>query len=190
MPKIQKVFDNAFNDVDMDLDLIPRLDLYMDQILTLFEEGLSENKRNPDEKIITKTMVNNYSKEKLILPVKGKKYSRTQILQLLCILNLKQNLSLADIKPLIACEDEEDLQACEESLEEAYEKSVLIKEDLKDRMQDLLREMLGDDISLKNKQDALTLALAMSSASTYLRHVCEEIVDIVVAREEENKESL
>ena len=54
---------------------IPDLDLYMDQIMTLFETHLANNKKNEEDKLLTKTMINNYSKAKVITPVKGKKYT-------------------------------------------------------------------------------------------------------------------
>ena len=39
----------------------------MDQVIQLFESKLSEQKRNDDEKILTKTMINNYAKGKVII---------------------------------------------------------------------------------------------------------------------------
>lgn len=41
---------------------IPKIDLYMDQITTFLEEQLKNTKRHEDDKIFTKTMINNYSK--------------------------------------------------------------------------------------------------------------------------------
>jgi len=73
---------------------IPKLNLYIDQILTLFAEG------SADEQALTKAMVNNYSKEKMLRPIKGKTYSREQILQILLICRLKPVLSMEQIKSL------------------------------------------------------------------------------------------
>ena len=47
-------------------DQLPDFPLYMDQVLTLFDRTLSESKRAPGDKLLTKTMVNNYVKEGLI----------------------------------------------------------------------------------------------------------------------------
>ena len=41
---------------------IPNIDLYMDQVTTFMEEQLSSTKRYEDDKILTKTMINNYAK--------------------------------------------------------------------------------------------------------------------------------
>lgn len=68
--------DDAMNAVFADRDIlptdVPQLDLYMDQILSLFEQCLGGSKRDPSDKLLTKTMVNNYVKEGLITPVRGK----------------------------------------------------------------------------------------------------------------------
>ena len=79
---------------------IPDLDLYMDQIMTLFDSHLANNKKNEDDKLLTKTMINNYSKAKVITPVKGKKYTKEQIIQMLMIYQLKNNLSIQEIKSI------------------------------------------------------------------------------------------
>ena len=76
MKSFDEILEQAFRDADLQAADVPRIDLYMDQILTLVDEGLARNKRLPDDKLLTKTMVNNYSKERLIMPVRGKKYSR------------------------------------------------------------------------------------------------------------------
>ena len=60
----------------IELNQMPELDLYMDQVIQLFESNLGELKRTEDEKILTKTMINNYAKGKLLLPIKNKKYSK------------------------------------------------------------------------------------------------------------------
>lgn len=41
---------------------IPNIDLYMDQITTFMDTQLAASKRHPDDKILTKTMINNYAK--------------------------------------------------------------------------------------------------------------------------------
>ena len=47
-------------------DEIPNIDLYMDQVTTFMEENLASTKRHEDDKILTKTMINNYAKNKLL----------------------------------------------------------------------------------------------------------------------------
>ncbi|MCG4572804.1 DUF1836 domain-containing protein [Clostridium cochlearium] len=80
---------------------IPKIYLYMDQVITLFENALSKTKRNNDDKILTKTMINNYTKDKLLMPADKKKYSTDHIIMMILIYNLKQILSINDIKLLL-----------------------------------------------------------------------------------------
>ena len=47
---------------------IPNIELYMDQVTTFMEEQLASTQRYDEDKIITKTMINNYAKNKLLPP--------------------------------------------------------------------------------------------------------------------------
>ncbi|MHC1681799.1 MAG: DUF1836 domain-containing protein [Clostridiaceae bacterium] len=82
-------------------DEIPNLDLYMDQVITLFENTLPNSKRSSEDKILTKTMINNYSKDKLLMPAVNKKYTKDHIILMILIYALKQSLSISDIKILL-----------------------------------------------------------------------------------------
>ena len=55
---------------------IPNIDLYMDQITTFMDSQLEASKRHEDDKILTKTMINNYAKNDLLPPPEKKKYSK------------------------------------------------------------------------------------------------------------------
>ena len=57
-------------------DDIPNIDLYMDQVTTFMEKELASSKRHEDDKILTKTMINNYAKNNLLPPPVKKKYSK------------------------------------------------------------------------------------------------------------------
>ena len=50
---------------------IPNIELYMDQVTSFMDEQLSSSKRYDDDKILTKTMINNYAKNNL-LPITEK----------------------------------------------------------------------------------------------------------------------
>lgn len=80
---------------------IPNIDLYMDQVTTFMEEGLEQTKRYPQDKILTKTMINNYAKNNLLPPPVKKKYSREHILALIFIYYFKNLLSIKDIETLL-----------------------------------------------------------------------------------------
>lgn len=80
---------------------IPSIELYMDQITTFMEKQLQGNKRNDEDKILTKTMINNYSKNALLPPSNKKKYSKDHIILLIYIYYLKNFLSINDIQNLL-----------------------------------------------------------------------------------------
>ena len=80
------------------LEEIPELDLYMDQVTQLFDSKFNDSKRNEDDKALTKTMVNNYAKGKLLMSIKNKKYSKEHLILMSLIYNLKGGLSISDIK--------------------------------------------------------------------------------------------
>lgn len=82
-------------------DDIPNIDLYMDQVTTFMDAQLQASKRYPDDKILTKTMINNYAKNNLLPPPIKKKYSKEHLLVLIFIYYFKNLLSIKDIETLI-----------------------------------------------------------------------------------------
>ena len=83
-------------------DEIPKIDLYMDQVLTFLGERLKRTARKSDaDKLLTKTMVNNYVKNKVMIPPVKKKYGRDHILLLMVIYYMKSFLSIDDIRTIV-----------------------------------------------------------------------------------------
>ncbi|MDV4151662.1 DUF1836 domain-containing protein [Clostridium sp. AL.422] len=80
------------------LEEMPELDLYMDQVTQLFDSKFNDSKRTEEDKALTKTMVNNYAKGKLLMSIKNKKYSKEHLILMSLIYNLKGGLSISDIK--------------------------------------------------------------------------------------------
>ena len=80
---------------------IPNIDLYMDQITTFMDTHLADSRRYPDDKIMTKTMINNYTKNNLLPPSVKKKYSREHMLLLILIYYFKNILSIKDIETVL-----------------------------------------------------------------------------------------
>lgn len=171
MADISEMIQDGFLDEDILVEEIPNLDLYMDQIITFFSDRLLGNGYK-EEDLLTKTMINNYSKEKIIQPVKGKKYNRQQIMQLLCILNLKQNLSLAEIKLLInPVKSGNDID-----LEGAYTRSLELKKSIETAVIDTLNAQLSD-IEVSKPEDRLAAILALSSLSTSCKRTASKVIE-------------
>lgn len=81
---------------------IPGVDLYMDQVTTFMEEQLASTKRHDDDKILTKTMINNYAKNDLLPSPVKKKYTKDHLILLTYIYYYKNLLSINDIQKLLA----------------------------------------------------------------------------------------
>ncbi|ACD51716.1 MULTISPECIES: DUF1836 domain-containing protein [Clostridium] len=95
---ILNIMENLNLDKKINLEDIPELDLYMDQVIQLFENKLSVLKRKEEDKVLTKTMINNYAKAKLLMSIKNKKYSKEHLILMSLIYDLKGALSINDIK--------------------------------------------------------------------------------------------
>lgn len=83
---------------------LPNIDLYIDQLVSFLEQYLSgyiKSDNEKEEKIITKTMINNYVKHSIIKPPINKKYNKEHIASLFVIFVLKQVYSIHDIQKLI-----------------------------------------------------------------------------------------
>ncbi len=85
----------------IDSNDIPSISLYMDQVTAFMEEHLRNMKRCESDKVLTKTMINNYAKNKLLPPPVRKRYSREHMLLLLFIYYYKGILSLTDIETIL-----------------------------------------------------------------------------------------
>ena len=80
---------------------IPEVDLYMDQVTSFMEEHLKKTKRSPEDKALTKTMINNYAKNNLLPPPVKKKYSKEHLLIMIFIYYFKNFLSIKDIETML-----------------------------------------------------------------------------------------
>lgn len=176
---------------------IPNIDLYMDQVTTFMDEHFSSTRRYSEDKILTKTMINNYTKNNLLPPSVKKKYSREHMLLLILIYYFKNILSIRDIETVLKplrekyfsgenavlltdlykeiCEMEKTrIEPMKASVREAYEKSQSAFADIED----------------KDAQDELKLFAFICSLSfdVYLKKMMiEKIIDKLAAEPDESK---
>lgn len=81
---------------------LPNIDLYMDQVTTFMDNNLKAATRNPDDdKILTKTMINNYAKNNLLPSPEKKKYSKEHLVLLFFIYYSKGILSISDVQSML-----------------------------------------------------------------------------------------
>ncbi len=129
----------------IDLDDIPNIDLYMDQVTTFMDEKLQSTTRNPGEdKILTKTMINNYAKNDLLPPPVKKKYSKEHIMILIMIYYFKGVLAFNDIQELLKPITEKYFQNTDGfNLEDIYREVF--------EFEDVQKEALKADVAQKVK---------------------------------------
>lgn len=98
---IEEVFKRYTDGSYIKASMLPDLDLYVDQITTFLTRHLAKTIRFEDDKIMTKTMINNYTKNHLLPPPDKKKYSRDHILLMIFIYYFKIFLPISDIKTIL-----------------------------------------------------------------------------------------
>jgi len=99
---LTRIMEEMVQGGDINISDIPDIELYLDQVTTFIDNKLGYHKRTLKDKILTKTMINNYTKSKILLPSKNKRYNRQHMIQLILIYYLKQILSINDINTLFA----------------------------------------------------------------------------------------
>lgn len=165
---------------------IPNIDLYMDQVTTFMETHLAASKRFPDDKILTKTMINNYAKNNLLPPPVKKKYSKEHVLMLIFIYYFKNILSINDIQNLLGPLTDNYFNAKGElNLEDIYnEVFSLEKEQLDIIKKDIIQKYTVSQETFDDKdsseRDFLTLFsfICTLSFDVYLKkQLIEKIID-------------
>ena len=123
-------------------DEIPNIDLYMDQVTTFMEENLASTKRHEDDKILTKTMINNYAKNDLLPPPVKKKYSKEHVLLLIFIYYYKGIIPMNEIQTLLKPLTDRYFQNGQVfDLESVYKEVVVLeKEQLEDLKKDVVEK--------------------------------------------------
>ena len=123
---------------------IPDIELYMDQVTTFMETKLEGSRRYEDDKIMTKTMINNYTKNKLLPPSHKKKYNRKHVLMLIMIYYLKNMMSISDIQHLLSPLSNEYFYHTDKdgiTIEEIYNKVTELNQARKQEVADELEEL-------------------------------------------------
>lgn len=156
------------------LEEIPGIHLYMDQVTTFMEEHLSSSKRHPEDKVLTKTMINNYAKNNLLPPPIKKKYSKEHMLMLIFIYYFKNLLSFNDIEELFRPISGEHFNGQSGlSLETIYNEVF--------SLEDSQMENLKADVAEKFRQASRTFPDAEEADREYLQlfsFICELSFDV------------
>lgn len=168
----------------MEVSDIPNIDLYMDQATTFMDAALAGFKRQAEDKILTKTMINNYAKAKIFPPPIKKKYTKNHIMLLIIIYHLKTVLSIQDISNLLKpITDELNANNKSKLLEQVYQCFV----DLQKQQNNLISSLpetssaiLSESIITQFEDDKIKLILVvlmLSIKANTEKRLSERILD-------------
>ena len=169
---------------------VPEIELYMDQVTTFMEQKLKNNNRYEDDKTLTKTMINNYTKNHLLPPPVKKKYSKNHIYLLIYIYYLKNFLSINDISVLLAPLVEHFSE--EDALENIYETIFKLEKEHTKVLQTSIEETYKKSLNTfsgENKEYLEQLSfISLLSYDIYLKkQIVEKLIDEISPSKEEIK---
>lgn len=194
---VMRLIDEVSGFRQIESNLIPNIDLYMDQVTTFFDDSFAHLKRDEDDKILTKTMINNYIKDGVLPPPIKKKYTKEHMMLFSFTYTLKQILSVNDIKtvlkPVVNEMGQEESKINIEALydgflsaqKQAYEK---LADDMRQGYQTLQKAIDdGGRDEIKKHVQLSYVALLVSNASA-MKYVAQKIIDDCLTQNTESKE--
>ena len=176
--KLIDIAADATNHAELTSKDIPAIDLYVDQIINLVSGKLEEGSDRYKSRQLTKTMINNYSKDGVITPIKGKKYTREQIIQILYVYSLKNTLSIGEIKRLLhGAYDIKDFDT--DRLSDLYDGYQDINRQAREQSLGFLNTGILDNLSLdpQNDADYITIVCALVAMSAHLKNIAQAMID-------------
>ncbi|MBS5794769.1 MAG: DUF1836 domain-containing protein [Clostridiales bacterium] len=156
---------------DISADKIPNIELYMDQVTTFIEDNLKYYKRNDEQKIMTKTMINNYIKDKILDPPNKKKYNKNHLILLILIYYLKPILSINDIGLI--------LKNKQGNIADIYDKFIAYKKVSDNKFYNDMENFIKD--IQKNEDDDTSLILFLLNIineASQRKYLAEKIIDL------------
>jgi len=191
MKNIQDILNQLELESHISLNDIPEIDLYMDQVIQLFENKFNGTKRNEEEKVLTKTMVNNYAKGKLFFPIKNKKYSKEHLILISLIYQLKGVLSINDIKELLEGLNRKVVEE-EFRLDDFYNSVLTVNtknvenfyEEIKEHIKDVKEEMQALEDRDQSYLEQVLLIASLVQMSNVYRRTAEKLVDEIIGEKE------
>ena len=184
------IADEAVREEELTGGEIPAIDLYVDQIINLVSDKIKCSSERYRDRQLTKTMINNYSKDGLITPIKGKKYNKEQIIQILTVYTLKNTLSIGEIKRLL--DGAYSLEGFDgEALTETYDRYLSIKRDNRAYSKEILETLVDTHgLNIEDERDFMLIVGSLLSLSASLRNIAQAMIDVKypVVQDEEEKD--
>ena len=185
---IKETLESILSKINLiDANDIPNIDLYMDQVTTFMESHLGNLKRSPDDKVLTKTMINNYAKNHLLPSPDKKKYSRNHMILLTFIYYFKNVLPINDIKTLMSGITEKNFAlGSKPELEEIYREVIRYQPEIMEQVRanlDVAENLAEDSFAKLNNNEEkeelkLFTLLCLLSFDVYIKKtLIESVID-------------
>ncbi len=180
---------NKMNEIDyIDPAIIPDIELYMDQVTTFMDNHLGACRRSDDDKVLTKTMINNYTKNDVLPPPNKKRYSKDHMCLLILLYYFKNVLSIDDIQrifyPLKEMFYDDDNKSI--GIDEIYAQIFTMEKKMTDKLtKDVLRrfqdsQKLFSEVEDERESDYLSrfAFICLLSFDAYLKkQMVERLID-------------
>ena len=166
-------------------DRMPDIELYMDQVVTFLDRHLGIYKLNEEDKIVTPSMINNYTKDRIVPRAESKKYSREHIALILIVVSLKKVLSMPDLTNLL-----KDFETNRDTkIEEFYNKFLQYQNNAISKSTSEIEAFLRErSISEESGSEIMKdLALELSVQSHINCILAEHILNIITNNEKNGK---
>ncbi|ABK88125.1 TPA: DUF1836 domain-containing protein [Bacillus cereus] len=181
MENINKLLETLHLEKNITLEDIPNVDLYVDQVVQLFENTYADTTRTDDEKVLTKTMINNYAKGKLFIPIKNKKYSKEHMILISLIYQLKGALSINDIKSSLEHINESLLSDDSFELNTLYKDYLTLTENNVESFKQDINNRVSEVSEISSLEDSklekFLLLNSLVNMSNMYRRLAEKLVD-------------
>jgi len=178
---INKLLETLHLEKNITLEDIPNVDLYVDQVVQLFENTYADTTRTDDEKVLTKTMINNYAKGKLFIPIKNKKYSKEHMILISLIYQLKGALSINDIKSSLEHINESLLSDDSFELNTLYKDYLTLTENNVESFKQDVNNRVSEVSEISSLEDPklekFLLLNSLVNMSNMYRRLAEKLVD-------------
>lgn len=211
--EILTLLNDIFSYKAIDANSIPDIDLYMDQVTTLIESKMNSLKRKHEDKMLTKTMINNYTKEGILFSPVMKKYTKNHIKMLVMIYYFKQVLSMNDIKAILKPVSDKHMQqeaktntgkggdnkasgkktsepVQDDFIEKLYDTFIYLEEFERNNFQDTMNDMMdriekvGEDLT--NRSSVFMMIVDLVLQAQVRKTMAEKLIDTYFAIEEDN----
>lgn len=193
---VKKLLEQQIGTGILDPAKLPQLGLYVDQAASLLNRQLVGEARDSKEEGITKSMVNNYTKHRLLPRPKNKKYSSDHLILMTYVLHLKGILSMQDIqlliKPLVEnhespYEDKIDLEALYQITGELQRKEQAYLLEVAEKDIEQIKERLAEiDLADDDMLGMFLLAVNLSVRANAQKALAEQLIQQFYASQAKN----